>query len=105
MPESQNFALLNRNIFQNQLDDLISAYSLAVSDRTSVDQLFLSSFQAGQSCHNFGERINYAGENFSPVYKQGCVAQSLDTLMMEFGFPLPDHIKIDVDGIEHRVIE
>jgi hypothetical protein len=35
---------------------------------------------------------------------QGCVSSTLDALVESGIVPVPDHIKIDVDGLEHRVI-
>jgi len=34
---------------------------------------------------------------------QGCIGRRVDTLIAD-GLPVPNHIKIDVDGLEHRVI-
>jgi hypothetical protein len=36
--------------------------------------------------------------------EQGCIGRRLDGLIAD-GLPMPAHIKIDVDGLEHRVIE
>jgi FkbM family methyltransferase len=103
-PESQNYALLNKNIFCNRMGQLVRAYPLALSDAPSVDLLHLSQFEAGGSLHNFGETVDYKGEAFQPGFSQGCLAMALDTLVEQHGLPVPDHIKIDVDGIEHKVL-
>jgi hypothetical protein len=39
------------------------------------------------------------------VFRQGSVAGTLDELVRNGQLPVPHHIKIDVDGLEHRVIE
>lgn len=103
-PESQNFALLNKNIFSNRLDKLVQAYPVALSDGMSFDKLHLSRFEIAGSCHNFGETIDFDGREFRPGFSQGCLAVTLDSLVEQHGMPVPDHIKIDVDGIEHKVI-
>lgn len=103
-PESQNFALLNRNIFSNQLSEKVSAFPVALSDETAYDMLYLSEFGIGGSCHNFGESVNYDGNEFTAGFHQGCFATSMDTLIEEQGFMKPDYIKIDVDGLEHKVV-
>lgn len=103
-PESQNFALLNKNIFSNRLDSLVRAYPVALSDGMSFDQLYLSQFMIGDSCHNFGETVDFDGRPFTPGFTQGCFAVALDSLVESHGLPVPTHIKIDVDGIEHKVI-
>lgn len=103
-PESQNFGLLNKNIFSNRLDGLVQAYPVALSDGMSFDRLHLSRFEVAGSCHNFGEKVDFEGRAFRPGYSQGCFAVTLDSLVEQHGMPVPNHIKIDVDGIEHKVI-
>jgi FkbM family methyltransferase len=103
-PESQNFALLNRNIFSNRLGELVTAYPVALSDGFGFDKLHLSQFIAGGSCHNFGEAADFDGRPFTPRFSQGCIAVAVDDLIERHGLPAPDYIKVDVDGIEHKVI-
>ena len=103
-PESQNYALLNRNIFLNELADRVNAYCLAISDAAGLSQLHLSAFKAGGSCHSLGEQVNFKHEPMRPAYSQGCVSACLDDLVASGVVPEPDHIKIDVDGFEPKVI-
>lgn len=103
-PESQNYALLNRNIHYNKLADLVSAYGVALSDHTGVDQLHLGEFLPGGSCHTFGEKLDYKLEPLSPIHSQGCFSTTIDELIANGHMPVPTHIKIDVDGIEHKVL-
>src|SRR6185369_7115785 len=103
-PEAQNFALLNRNIFLNGLDGQVSAYCLAASDTAGLSELHLSKFMAGGSCHTLGEKVDYKHDAMQPAYSQGCVAARLDDLIASGAIAEPDHIKIDVDGFEPKVI-
>lgn len=103
-PESQNFALLNRNIFLNNLGNRINAYCLAMSDVTGLNKLHLSQFMPGGSCHSLGEKVDFKHEPAKPVYSQGCVSARLDDLVASGAVAEPDHIKIDVDGFEPKVI-
>lgn len=103
-PESQNFALLNRNILLNSLGDQVNAYCLAMSDVAGLSQLHLSQFMAGGSCHSLGEQVDFKHEPMKPAYSQGCVSARLDDLVAGGVVPEPDHIKIDVDGFEPKVI-
>lgn len=104
-PESQNFALLNRNILENGVGDRVTAYCLALSDCAGYSELHLSEFSAGGSCHSLGERVDFKLEPARPVYSQGCVAATLDDLVGMGVMPQPTHLKIDVDGFEHKVVE
>src|SRR5579862_5635119 len=52
-PESQNYALLNKNIFLNQMDGKVKAYPIALSDEMAWSELNVNEFKEGSSCHNF----------------------------------------------------
>jgi FkbM family methyltransferase len=103
-PESQNYALLCRNIVMNGLTDNVVAYCMALSDAASFSLLHLSQFEPGGSCHSFGEKINHHLESRDTKLSQGCVSTTLDKLVADGVLPVPTHIKIDVDGIEHKVL-
>jgi FkbM family methyltransferase len=103
-PESQNYAVLNQNIHRNRLQDRVTAYCVALSDGTRYDALYLGEFVIGGSCHTFGERTGPDGKPMAPAFRQGCFATTLDAMVGEGAVPIPDHIKIDVDGIEPKVI-
>lgn len=104
-PESQNYALLCKNIYFNELSDKVTAFCVALSDETGFDRLNLSYFMPGGSCHTFKEEVNFKLESFTPSFRQGCFATTLDALIADGVMEVPNHIKIDVDGIEHKVIE
>jgi len=103
-PESQNFAILNTNILLNGLQDRVSAYCLAIADKLAFDHLFLSSVDPGGSLHRFGEARDFADRPMAPGFRQGSVAISIDELVEQHGFPVPQHVKIDVDGIEPVIV-
>lgn len=110
-PEALNYAELNKNIFLNDLHGKVLAYCLALSDVDKIDRLLLSDFGLGISYHDFEENSWTEDKEFAPDWKvskenrrpQGCIGRRLDSLI-EDGVPVPDHIKIDVDGLEHRVV-
>ena len=110
-PEALNYAELNKNIFLNDLSDRVLAYCLALSDIDKADRLLLSDFGVGISYHDFEENSWNEDKAFAPDWvvskenrrQQGCIGRTVDSLIGD-GLPVPDHIKIDVDGLEHRVI-
>lgn len=104
-PESQNYALLNRNIHINRLDHRITAFCVALSDEVGYGKLNIGKFLAGGSCHAFGEALNFAEQPMQPSFVQGCVSDTLDNLVARGVIPAPNHIKIDVDGIEPKIIQ
>ncbi|HTG74008.1 MAG TPA: FkbM family methyltransferase [Terriglobia bacterium] len=110
-PEALNYAELNKNIFLNDLHERVLAYCLALSDIDKTDRLLLSDFGLGISYHDFQENSWTEDKDFAPDWKvskdnrrpQGCIGRRLDSLIAD-GLPIPHHIKIDVDGLEHRVL-
>lgn len=104
-PEAQNFALLVRNLALNRVSkDQCVAFPFCVTDGQSINTLRLQSLQVGGSCHSFASDLNYKREEKQWAYEQGSVGFSLDALVFECGLPQPDHIKVDVDGFEDKVL-
>ncbi len=103
-PESQNYALLNRNIVANQLQGRIKAYCIGLSDYRGLTDLHITDLRAGGSCHSVGEALDYKHEPLNTAFQQGCVVSSLDELISTQTIPVPNHIKIDVDGFEPKVV-
>jgi len=103
-PESQNYALLNRNIALNALESTVAAYCAAVSDATHADRLYLSEFEAGTSCHSFGEQVGHDLRPRPAAFTQGCLSIALDEWIAEGRLPVPQYVKVDVDGFEHKAL-
>lgn len=103
-PEAQNYALLNRNILMNGLSDRAIAYPLGLSDTSGLSQLHMNDLRIGGSCHSVGEAVNFKLQPTTAAFVQGCVVARLDDLIAEGQVPMPAHIKLDVDGFEHKVI-
>ena len=105
-PESQNYSLLNKNIRLNKLDHIVSAYCIGLSDKNSLDYIFINNLTAGDANHAVGEPLNFELKSFNETigFAQGCVTYTLDSLVEAQKLPVPDYVKIDVDGFEHKVV-
>jgi FkbM family methyltransferase len=111
-PEALNYAELNKNIYLNDLHGQVLGYCVALSDVDKPDRLLLSDFGLGISYHDFEENSWTEDKQFAPDWHvsregrrpQGCMGHRLDSLVPD-GLPVPQHIKVDVDGLEHRVVE
>ena len=103
-PESQNYAELCRSIFFNESArrDMV-AWCAAIGEApVEVSRLLIRDLHTGDSFHDFGEPSrNYAA---AERFAQGSIGFSLDHLIEMGAVPEPDHIKIDVDGFEPKVI-
>lgn len=103
-PESQNYALLNTNIRLNNVSDSVTAWCCALSDIRSVDRLYMRDLRAAGSCHSFGAEVDDSLNPTKAAFAQGCLGYTLDELVASEAVSMPTHIKIDVDGFEHLVV-
>ena len=103
-PEAQSFAALCSNFEVNRLTNAI-AYQFAISDDEGLGELFVSSMSAGAGAAALGSA--YSGALLRPdevPFKQGIYKSSLDSLVKSHHLPAPTFLKIDVDGIEERIL-
>ncbi|MBF0533142.1 MAG: FkbM family methyltransferase [Candidatus Omnitrophica bacterium] len=102
-PESQNYAMLNRNIFLNPGAAVVTGLNIAIADQTSVGKLNLSAFETGAALNQFNQTVDEFKREFHPVFQQGVVSFTLDAFVA-LAKVCPQHIKIDVDGLEPLII-
>ena len=103
-PEAQNFAALCRSIYLNGTGQTIVPYCAAICDTPMVfSHLLLNGMLAGLSYHDFAAPSRAYDERSR--FAQGCIGCSLDHLIGTSAVPTPDHVKIDVDGHEDKVID
>jgi FkbM family methyltransferase len=104
-PAVVNCQALNRNIEINALDAKISAFCVAFSDSTVLDYLYMAGTRVGEASHTFGEEIDLKGQPFHAQFRQGALGFSVDDLLATCHPAFPNHIKIDVDGIEDKILQ
>jgi len=104
-PAPGNYYVLNRNIEINKLDDKISAYCVALNDKSHLDTFFMENTALGEALNSFGEMIDWKGLPLRVRYRQAMIGFSIDDFVNGFYAPFPNHIKIDVDGIENKIIK
>ena len=96
-PVAANYAVLNRNIEINALGSRVTAFCAALDRRDGTGALYLESTHAGVSSQ-FERRLE------ATRFEQGAISFALDTLLADGRLPFPDHLKIDVDGTEGRIL-
>ena len=104
-PEAENFALVNRNIRFNKLSKQVTAWPIAAYNRHAISTLYVSGMDQSGSAHSFNESVSPKLEDMDFGIEQGSVSWALDELVDRGTLPSPRYVKIDVDGLEHRVIE
>lgn len=104
-PASFNYYVLNRNIQINQMENKIFALAIAFNNLTLLDYFHMRSTEFGSALHSFSKITDWQGKSFSSEFKQGMIGFTIDEFILRFQPQFPSHIKIDVDGIEHKVVE
>lgn len=104
-PCYHNFNTLCRNIIINGLSGTVNPFCSAISDRAGFDVLNVISNISGSSGHHVGVSADQMGRKFLPELEQGIACIALDELVKKFNLPLPNHIKIDTDGFEEKILK
>ena len=100
-PNPFSFHVLTRNLALNQVFGEVTPLCLALGARTEPGILALKGTECGSVGHSLATEESPTGEGAIALHTQVC---RLDTLCAEMGQPPPNHIKIDVDGIEHEIL-
>lgn len=103
-PQSNNYYAFNKNILYNKLKDRITAYCVAVSGKTEFSRLYVPKFIPGGNRSQFGEE-SLDTMKVPTSHIQGMFGVTLDDLCGKWGFPYPNYMKIDVDGIEIAILK
>lgn len=103
-PESQNFAVMNANVFLNSQAHRMTVLNLALSDRNALDYLYMPVFSVGTAFNQFGAAPETAAGPGRTGFRQAVFSYTLDTFTEQYASSVPTHIKIDVDGIEDKIL-
>jgi FkbM family methyltransferase len=87
------------------MDNRISALCIAFNDTTRLDSLYMVNTELGGALNSFAEAVDWKGEPFTASFKQAMIGFSIDDFVRQFNPLFPNHIKIDVDGIESKIIK
>lgn len=104
-PSASNYAVLTRNVQMNALNDLVTAYCLALAGETSIGVMNLDSSAMGSAMTQFGkpgDKSRYSSSDRRLTH--GMVGFTIDEFVERFAPQLPTHIKIDVDGLELPIL-
>ena len=104
-PGFTNFPQLCRNIHLNDANQAIFPFPVALSDRTSITNFHYQNLTPGGALHALGAPTDQNGKQFHPVCTLPALSYSLDHFVCQFELPFPNHIKIDVDGIECQILK
>ncbi len=104
-PLWNNFSVLCKNIEINNLNNIVYPVFAALTDKQYMAELLVSSSKAGASCNTIEGEEAQSFKNSDSLIFNNVMAISGNHLFKKFNLPIPTHIKIDVDGIEEKVID
>lgn len=105
-PSSSNLRVLTRNVSINKLENNIKVFPLPLTNKDNQFQIMNESdFIEGGSLNTFGEKFNFEGKIFENKMNYQILGTSINYLIENNTLEIPDYIKIDVDGIEHFILE
>ena len=104
-PSTSNLRVLSRNISINNFTENISISQIALSPKINQNLLFKESrFIEGGASNVFGENFDQYGKNFVSNNSYKVYGTSIDYLIDNKIYKIPNYIKLDVDGIEHLIL-
>ena len=104
-PSVFNLELLTRNLYLNHLQDTVTLLPIALSDQMGSNTLRMSSTEWGGALSTFGKDIGWDGQPIREIFAFPTYGLSLDQAVEVLGLDYPDYIKMDVDGIEHFLLQ
>lgn len=98
-PGYATFAALCTNVVGNDTADRITPLPVTLGESTRLATFSYTNLSAGAASHGLGVPAQ------APVaYEQPVLMYALDDLVSRFQLPVPQHLKIDVDGAELAVM-
>ena len=105
-PSSSNLRVLTRNISINNLEKNIKVVSIPLTNKENIFQeMKEGQFIEGGALNSFGEKFDFEGKEFKPNMKYNLLGTTINYFLENSILDIPDYIKIDVDGIEHLILE
>ena len=98
--------MLTRNISINNLEKNIKVVSIPLTNKENIFQeMKEGQFIEGGALNSFGEKFDFEGKEFKPIMKYNLLGTTMNYFIENSILDVPDYIKIDVDGIEHLILD
>ena len=104
-PLDANYHILCKNIEINPVCKNISGFNIALNSETTFDYFYIQHSQAGSSGNTFGQAYDVQrGKGFNDYLVQPTLGYTIDDFIETFDITIPNYIKMDVDGIEYKIL-
>lgn len=102
-PKATSYGLLVEHVALNGLGGQVTPLCLALSDATGPTAIHLHGLDPGGALNTLQGSVNQFGEAPS-AFLQPVFAARMDDAVALYGLPAPQHVKLDVDGIEPWIL-
>jgi len=99
-----NLEFLAKNIYENNLNEIITIIPLPLTDKLKETHFNMSSITSGGAMSSFGEEYKSDGKKLNKIFSYKTLGLSMDEYVNYLKIQPPNYIKIDVDGIEHLIL-
>lgn len=104
-PSLFNLEILARNINLNYLQETIRILPIALNSKNGINKMRHSTTQWGGALSTFEKQYGFDGKALNEVFSYLTLGITLDFTIKYFDLFPPDYIKLDVDGIEHLILQ
>ena len=104
-PSIFNLEILAKNIALNKAERLVTIFPIALTNQNSQGLFSMSSDEVGGALSTFGKEYGYDGKRLDFKFQFQGIGMRMDNAVDLWGLDQPDYVKVDVDGIEHLVLE
>lgn len=101
-PSTSNLRILSRNVFLNDLQDKIKIMPILLNDKNGFNLFGENKFIEGSALNSVFDD-NCEKNKFENQYK--IFGFSINTLIQDNYLKIPNYIKIDVDGVEYKILK
>jgi len=105
-PSVFNLEILAKNIFKNKLENRVTIIPIALSDDNKIQLFNMSNVNYGGAMSGLSENIYDQDANLlKKIFKYKLLTIGGKKFRELWNLQKPDHIKIDVDGIEYLILK
>jgi len=105
-PSTSNLRILSRNISINKFEEKIKINQLPLTKEQNQYLMFEESeFIEGWAMNTFGAGFDFENKPMQPTNRYKIFGTNINYLIENNILSIPNYIKIDVDGIEHLILE
>jgi FkbM family methyltransferase len=102
-PKAASYALLVDHLSMNEMGERVAAYCMALSDARKLTSFRVDTRQPGGASNGLDGAPDQFGKTKTALI-QSAMCVSVDEFQTLFDAPAPDHLKLDVDGIEGVIL-